>query len=226
MSSNSHGTAPEDPHRMTMVRNHWWWRPGWRAGHHFYACHFTLDDQPELRNLVRQYQDAIAHLPNLDIIPARWLHVTMQGIGFVDEISTTDLATVTDRLEKRLRNMKPPTTTFHLPTVRPEAVILKAEPPEPLYQLRLAIHDTVAAALGPSKFSEPRPKPNQFTPHVSAAYVNNDGPAQLIAEAASNAAACPITVTFDTASLLVFHRDHHMYEWTQATPLPIGTKKR
>ena len=32
----------------------------------------------------------------------------------------------------------------------------------------------------------------------------------------------PVTATFDTASLLVFHRDHRMYEWTQATPLPIG----
>jgi hypothetical protein len=28
------------------VRNHWWWRPGWAEGRHFYACHMTLDDQP------------------------------------------------------------------------------------------------------------------------------------------------------------------------------------
>jgi hypothetical protein len=24
------------------------------------------------------------------------------------------------------------------------------------------------------------------------------------------------------ASVLVYHRDHRMYEWTQATPIPIG----
>ena len=224
MSSNSYGTAPEDPHRMTMVRSHWWWRPGWRAGRHFYACHFTLEDQPELRGLVRQYQDAMAHLPNLDVIPARWLHVTMQGIGFVDEISTVDLTAVTDCLRKRLRSMKPPMATFYLPTIRPEAVILKAEPPEPLYQLRLAMYEAIASALGPDKFSDTRPGANQFTPHVSAAYVNSDGPLQAIADVVHSTHPQPVTVTLDTASLLVFHRDHRMYEWTQTAPLPIGAK--
>jgi hypothetical protein len=92
---------------MTTVRNHWWWRPGWQAGRHFYACHFTLDDQPQLRELVRQYQDAIAHLTNLDLIPARWLHITMHGIGFVDEISTADLAAVTEHLGERLHRLHP-----------------------------------------------------------------------------------------------------------------------
>ena len=112
--------------------------------------------------------------------------------------------------------------TFHRPTIRPEAVLLKAEPPEPLYQLRLAMYDAIAAVLGPAKFSEPRPEPGQFTPHVSAAYVNSDGSSQPIADAISKTDPQPITATFGTASVLVFHRDHRMYEWTQATPLTIG----
>ena len=41
-----------EPQLVTTVRNHWWWRPGWRTGRHFYACHLTLDDQPQLRELV------------------------------------------------------------------------------------------------------------------------------------------------------------------------------
>ena len=48
----------------------------------------------------------MAHLPNLDLIPARWLHVTMQGIGFTDDINTDDLADVTSRLGERLRSWK------------------------------------------------------------------------------------------------------------------------
>ena len=108
---------------VTTVRNHWWWRPGWRTGRHFYACHLTLDDQPQLRALVRQYQDALAQLPGLDLILARWLHVTMQGIGFTDEISTADLAAVTAGLGERLRAMEAPVATFHRPTIQPEAVL-------------------------------------------------------------------------------------------------------
>jgi hypothetical protein len=86
----------------------------------------------------------------------------------------------------------------------------------------MAMHDTIASVPGPAKFSEPRPGSGQFTPHVSAAYVNSDGPAQPIADAISNTNPQPVTVTFGTASILVFHRDHRMYEWTQARPIPIG----
>ena len=36
----------------------------------------------ELEKLVaKQYQDAIAHLMNLDLIPPQWLHITMQEHG-------------------------------------------------------------------------------------------------------------------------------------------------
>jgi hypothetical protein len=41
------------------VRNHWWWRPGHAEGRHFYACHLILDDQPELRQVAADYQQAL-----------------------------------------------------------------------------------------------------------------------------------------------------------------------
>jgi 2'-5' RNA ligase len=207
---------------VTTVRNHWWWRPGWRAGRHFYACHITLDDQPQLRELVKRYQDAMGHLPNLDLIPPQWLHITTQGIGFADEIGAADLAAVTAVVRERLVGLEPPAATFHRATVRWEAVLLTADPPQPLYQLRLALHDAISSVLGPGKFSEPRPGPRQYTPHVSAAYVNSDGPVEPIAQAISALDPEPVTTTFGAVSLLEFHRDHGTYEWASATPLPIG----
>jgi hypothetical protein len=57
---------------------------------------------------------------------------------------------------------------------------------------------------------------------VSIAYVNSDGPAQPIISAISNASVEPVTATFRVASVLTFHRDHHMYEWTSAVPVSIG----
>jgi 2'-5' RNA ligase len=211
-----------EPQPVTTVRNHWWWRPGWRTDRHFYACHLTLDDQPQLRELVGRYQDAMRHLPNLDLIPPQWLHITAQGIGFTDEISPADLAAVTPAIQERLRDLEPPAATFQRATIRPEAVLLKAEPSQPLYQLRLALYDAIASVLGPDKFTEPRPGPQQFTPHVSAAYVSGDGPAEPIAQAIRHLDPEPVTATFGTVSLLEFHRDRRMYEWTHATPIPIG----
>ena len=203
------------------VRNHWWWRPGWRTGRHFYACHLITEGQPQLRELARRYQAALAHVPGLDVIPETWLHITTQGIGFADEVGTADLARVQKHLTERLRDREPPVVTSWQPAIWREGVVLTAIPREPLYQLRIAMHEAVAAALGPAKFSEPRPAPDQFIPHLSVAYVSQDGPAEPVAQALRTVTADAAT-TFDRAFVLEFHRDNRMYEWTQATPIPIG----
>jgi 2'-5' RNA ligase len=208
--------------RRATGRRHWRGRPGWHTGQDFYACFLTLEDQPELRALVGRYQDRLRGLPHLDLIAPRWLHITMQGIGFADDISPADLAAVTGRIGERLRVMGPPAVTFCRPTIRPAAVFLKAEPAGPLYEMRLAVHQAIASAVGPGQFDEPAPAPGRFVPHVSIAYASDDGLAPPVAEAVSGTEAEAVTATFRTASLLVFRRDRHEYGWTSATPLPIG----
>jgi 2'-5' RNA ligase len=204
------------------VRNHWWWRPGWRAGRHFYACHLTMEDQPQLRNLIQRYQDALTGLGNLDLIPPQWLHLTMQGIGFVDEVSPDELTVITKRIADRLRDVPLPVVTFDRPTVAADAIYFKAHPAEPIYELRLATYQAITSALDTGQFQEAPPTPEQYTPHVSAAYVNSDGPAQPIIDALNNVQEPSVTATFRAASILTFHRDHQMYEWTKTIPVPIG----
>lgn len=207
------------------VRNHWWWRPGWREGRHFYACHLILDDQPELRALVAKYQAATKALPMLDHIPAQWLHVTVQGIGFVDEVSPEEIEAIRHGIADELAQMDRPTVTFERPTIRPEAVVLLASPTEQLYEARQRIHRAVVAVLGDER-ADPLPKPDDYMPHVSTAYVNSDASAAPIVAALEGVEVEPVTVTFLKADLLEFHRDHRMYEWTRATPVPLGTGYR
>ena len=59
-----------------------------------------------------------------------WLHITTQGIGFADEIGAADLAAVTAAIRDRLPGLEPPVATFHRATIRWEAVLLKADPPQ------------------------------------------------------------------------------------------------
>jgi 2'-5' RNA ligase superfamily len=107
------------------------------TGRHYYACHLTLDDQPQLRKLIARYQQALANLPGLDLIPPEWLHITMQGIGFTDEIGITELRRFTEALTQELGKIDPPTVSFRSLTVHPEAIYLKAHPADALYPLRL-----------------------------------------------------------------------------------------
>ena len=204
------------------LRNHWWWRPRWKTGRHYYACHLTLDDQPQLRQLVAMYQQAIEDRPGLDLIPPEWLHITMQGIGFTDEISGTELRSLTEALTQELGKIDPPTVSFRSLTVHPEAIFLKAHPADALYPLRARMHRAVIDAIGTTSSAGDMPAPEQFNPHASIAYVNTDGQAQPIAEALQTLRTTTVIATFGKASLLEFHRDHRMYEWTSATPIAIG----
>jgi hypothetical protein len=148
--------------------------------------------------------------------------ISGRGGEMAEEISTADLAEVTERIAQRLHDVTPPTVTFHQPTIRPEAIVVKAHPAEPIYKLRLAVYEAIAEALGTGRFHEPLPGPDQYRPHVSAAYVNHNGPAEPIIDALSEASPQPVTVTFRTVPILTFHRDHRMYEWTDARSIPIG----
>jgi 2'-5' RNA ligase len=182
----------------------------------------TLDDQPQLRELVASYQQALATTPGIDLIPPQWLHLTMQGIGFVDEIGRGELVALGNALTTELGTIKPPAVEFHSLTVRPEAIYLKAHPADALYPLRQRMHDAVAAVLGPTRFPEAEPERSKFNPHVSIGYVNQDQEAEPIAEALRSLTPRTISITFAKANLLEFHRDHHMYEWTSSMPIAIG----
>ena len=127
------------PDRM---RDHWWWRPGWLAGRSMYTWHVTFEDQPELHELVQDYQKALAPRPGLDLIPVRWLHLTMQGIGFTSEVTPQDAADIVEAARGRLATCQPVPLSIGPAMVDPEAILLDVSP---------------SGALNPVRASEMRP---------------------------------------------------------------------
>jgi 2'-5' RNA ligase len=84
------------------------------------------------------------------------------------------------------------------------------------------MHRAVIDAVGRNSSAGDMPALREFNPHVSIAYVNADGQAQPIADTLQAVTTTTVTATFRKASLLEFHRDHRMYEWTSTTPIAIG----
>lgn len=206
---------------VDMLVDHWWWRPGWRTGRHFHACHFTMQDQPELRRLVGEYQVALGAVMGLDPIPQQWLHLTMQGIGFVDDIAPERIANLRAVAAKNLASTPAPVVTFHRPVIRPEAVYLPAEPPDGIRAVRLAVRDAVAQVLGDSWLADAETL-QSYRPHVSIAYSNTAQSAQPILDALAGIDPQPVSVQLRHVDLLAFHRDRRMYEWSSARPLVLG----
>jgi hypothetical protein len=152
--------------------------------------------------------------------------MTMQGIGFMDEISVAELAALDHALTAELATIEPPTVDFRRLTIQMEAVYLKAHPAEALYPLRSKMHAAVSSVLGLERFTEPAPDRTRFLPHVSIGYINRDAEAGPIAAALGTLVARPVEVTFTKADILEYHRDHRMYEWITATPIAIGAKQK
>jgi hypothetical protein len=204
------------------VRNHWWWRPGHAEGRHFWACHLILDDQPQLRQLAADYQQALTGLPAIDLIPAQWLHLTMQGIAFTDEVTADELGHLDHALTTALTEVEPPTVKFRALTIQREAVYLPAHPAAALTPLRRAAHDALLSVLGPERFTETTADVADWLPHVSIGYITYDGDPAPITAALNNLTTRTVAITFTKADLLEFHRDRRMYEWTSAKPIAFG----
>lgn len=213
-------TKPEWTWRhATELRNHWWWRPGWAVGIRYYAFHLAVGDSPGLAGLVAQYQDAIDEIPDLDLIPRQWLHITMQGLGFVSDLSEEELEAVFFAAREKLSDLSPFTLTFDRPVIRPEAIVMAPDPVEPLYGLRTSIRQAIEDALGPEALDL---GPVEYQPHVSFAYVSADqSPAEILRriDAVSNE---PTELHVSSVPLIEMHRDNRMYEWRNLGTLRLG----
>ncbi|WP_257232103.1 2'-5' RNA ligase family protein [Streptomyces sp. Rer75] len=199
------------------MANHWWWRPGWQVGRRFYTWHLTFEEQPDVRRLVSAYRDALLGLDGLDPIPDRWLHLTMQGMGFVGEIDERDVTSIVDAARTRLAKVPAFDVRFRAPVVTPEAVETFAEPSEPVVAVRQAIRAAIGDVL-----PEVPESADGFKPHVSVAYSSSDGPATPIVETIAATDVPPATARITSTELIVLHRDNRMYEWEPFARVPLG----
>ncbi|MDX2820456.1 2'-5' RNA ligase family protein [Streptomyces ipomoeae] len=200
------------------MRNHWWWRPGWSVGRRFYTWHLTFEGQDDVHRLAAEYRSALAPLGDiLTPIPDRWLHLTMQGIGFVGETKEQDVHTIVDAAHTRLAAIPAFDLQIGPELLDSEAVLLHVRPDGPVRAVRNAIRDAIGDVLG-----QVPEKAEGFTPHVSVAYSAGDGPAEPIAQILADLNPTPAQAHISRAELIVIHRDNQMYEWESFATVPLG----
>jgi hypothetical protein len=191
------------------VRDHWWWRPGWGTGRSSYAWHITFDGAAELHAVAERYRQSLAGLP-VTLIPDRWLHLTMQGVGFTDEVSEADRDAIAAAVLSRLTRIQPFTVYLGPAVVGDEAVALPARPDGRVRAVRIAVRDGIADVWGRDRVPEDG---DRYRPHASVAYMDADGPVAPYVHAISDVRVLPASVEVRTVSLIRLHRDRRMYEW-------------
>jgi 2'-5' RNA ligase len=211
-------TGAHDTPSFDRMRDHWWWRPGWRVGRTFYTWHLTFDHAPDVHRLAADYE-AVLDIPGLDVVPPRWLHLTMQGVGFTDEVSTADVDAIAEAARRRLAELEPFELTLGPTVPDPEVVRLEVAPGDPVANVRDAIRAGIADVWGAHRVPETGAG---FIPHVSLAYSSATGPAEPILRAAESAQVEPATATITEAQMIVLNRDQREYQWTTYSVAPLG----
>jgi 2'-5' RNA ligase len=203
------------------VRNHWWWRPGWAPGRRLYAWHLAFGERTvagglaPLRRVVADYQAHLAELPGLDLVPVEWLHLTVQDLGFTDEVSEDELRRVMAAVRRRCARLAPVRVTFGPAVLVDEGVWLRVSPVEPVHQVRVAVRAAIAEVWGAAHVVGPAA---DFAPHVSLAYSDTDGPDGPYATALAETGPQSATVELRAIQLIELGRDAHLYCWGRLRP--------
>ncbi|MGI8310630.1 2'-5' RNA ligase family protein [Saccharopolyspora hattusasensis] len=206
------------PH-ADQVRNHARWRSGWHAGRTGYAWLLPLADQPGLRKLVNGYQYALRDLPGFDLVPLEWMHILVQEIGFTDEIDESRIEPLVAAARTRLASALPLTLAFHHAVVLPESLSLPAEPQSTVLELRAAVREVTAEALGGATLPA---EPEDLDKHVSLAHSTTEGPAIFAVATLGATVVDPTTAKVSALSLVKLNRDHSCSEWETVAEVPLG----
>lgn len=206
----------------TEMHDHWWWRPGWRVGRHFYSIFATFEDQPELHGVINEWQNRLARVPGLDMVPREWRHLTIQGVGFADEVAEGQVDAIATELERALSRVPAARVQFGPLAIHQEALVLPAVPQEPVREVRSAIRSAIATELGGDQLDGGE---DGYKPHVTIAYnsIDRDVPPK-IANCAT-AAFQRADVTLRAVDLVEMNRDNGMYEWRSRRRLPLGISR-
>lgn len=209
MGDDAIGRRPE------RLRDHWWWRPGWRQGRSMYTFHVTFDGSvvdgaARLRGLAERYQRALSGVKGLDMVPAQWLHLTVQGVGFTDEVAESEMRAIVASARTRCADVAPFNLRLGPAVVFREGASLPGAPAVPARRMRDALRAAIADVRGEAGVAEG----DHFLPHVSLAYSAVDGSAERLTQAVDSCILEPVSVAVRGVSLIALDRDARIYRWT------------
>ncbi|WP_285500439.1 2'-5' RNA ligase family protein [Actinokineospora sp. NBRC 105648] len=201
------------------MRDHWWWRPGWAVGRSFYTWHITFEGNAGASSLVRHYAPLLDNFRQLDQVGIAGLHLTVQGLGFADEVSIEDANLIAVASRHRLALLEPFSVRIGPAHIDPETVQMHVAPTEPLNEVRLVLREAIAEVWGHANVPE---REEKFQPHVTLAYSNAEWSSESLASALAGFPPLSVTMSVDRVSLINLNRDRKRYEWVELSSVSIG----
>ena len=191
-----------------------------RPGRRVVTFYVTLGGLPVACAHAAAARRRLAGLPGLDLVPDEWLHLTVQEVGFSDEVTDGELTAIIAAAREGLAALAPATVAIGAPRPAGEGILCRVAPASALVPAREVVRAAIGSVRGTERVLDSA-EWARWTPHVSLAYANADGPAEPF-EAALDGLTDEATITVGAIDLIRFGRDRHMYEWETIARLPLG----
>ncbi|WTY50986.1 2'-5' RNA ligase family protein [Micromonospora sp. NBC_01412] len=190
--------------------NHWE-RTGWRQGRRSYHWMMCLGESEALRALATVCQAGLGHIPTLDMVPLKGLHLTVQKVGFTDEVPAAQLDQIVAAARRRLEGLSPFSLRVGPLAGSAGAVRFSAGPHPPVRSVRQALRRALAEVRGERAVPA---RATEFVPHVSIAYNNTPTDAAPVIDlVASLRSVASVTTAIHSVELVELRREPRSYAW-------------
>lgn len=217
--SSPSSCAPSTRPGVSLLRDHWQWRPEWAVDRACLLWYLTFESQPELARQAEQVRACLGDVALVDVVPAPWLHMTLDDVGFADELAADQVELVVSSARASVAGWVPPPLTLGPLAPMDDSVVLAAGPVTELVDLRDRLRTATTAVLGAGATS----CLDDFRPHVTLAYLNDACEPDAVMGPLGPLAASRVVVAAPRLTLAsVTRRDRH-YQWTSCAQLALGS---
>ncbi|WP_090069498.1 2'-5' RNA ligase family protein [Lentzea flaviverrucosa] len=182
-----------------------------------YTFFLTFEDDLRSSENVQYSYRALANAPELDIVRPRWMHITVQGVGFVDEVEPLAIEKLTGVIRQKLCSVGPLCMTLGPAVVAQEGVVLLTSHTVEMQRLQAILRDGIAEVLSEKESGFGAP----LEPHVTLAYSHGVGSTEGVKSSLRGSEELFHQVTFNSIRLVILGRDDQTYTWTTAAKIPL-----
>lgn len=210
------------PPGTAAVKNHWARERPWRPGRRLWALYVSCGSIPPVVAHATAFQERLSGVNGLDLVEPRWLHMTVLGVAFVEEVDPASMAGLLERVTAVAAAVPPIDMVAAAPRARTDAVWMSVSTTPSIVPLRQELEQAVRTCLGREPHVLPLPRTG-FAPHISIAYANADPPAaDEVNERLSAVDRPPVSFRASHLSLLRLRREAARWSWDGEQRIPFA----
>ncbi|MEO6020946.1 MAG: 2'-5' RNA ligase family protein [Knoellia sp.] len=203
------------------MMDHWAREQTWPRDRRLWAFYVTCGAITPFVDYAQMFQEQLSRLPGLDVVEPRWLHMTVLGVGFVDEVEPAVMARLVDQAASLVDGEAPIDMVAQAPRARVDAVWLSVDTTPSLIPLRERLREAVVECLGREPHALPAPS-GGFRPHISIAYTGADAPTNAeVDDRLRLVDVPPAEFRVSHLSLLPLRRQAPRWFWDEERRLPF-----